>query len=394
MNTWTRLIGWLSFGLLIIASFILVLRYVEKAPFFYLGLETCFVLLFISYKSKQHNFLKALFFNMAIIVLFFGLAEAYFTWFKAPITRGQAETNEEYLRGKNYYVLDAVRGYAAEPNVKKRVRKSFGKKVIYDVIYTINSDGLRVAPHDLAQNHEELLKKDYKNAIFFGGSFAFGEGVNDDETLPYFFEELSGGRYKAYNFGFHGYGAQQMLRIIETCLMERIVPIQKPMVVIYEALLYHIERVTGKMIWWASVPRYKLSPSGMLEYAGTFADDPNLKKNLERSKEVHNPKSQLLTRLMAAHRTPEDIELFVQIVLRSKNLLEKKYKSKFYVLVWPLGDKDAKKVVTELKKGGINVIKVDQVFKDPFVNYLIEGDYHPTKFANEQLAKYLLKYIK
>jgi hypothetical protein len=89
MNHWTRLIGWLSLGLLIIASFILVLRYVEIAPFFYLGLETFFVLLFISYKLKRHNFLKAFFFNLAIVVLLLGLAEAYFTWLRAPIIKGE-----------------------------------------------------------------------------------------------------------------------------------------------------------------------------------------------------------------------------------------------------------------------------------------------------------------
>ena len=82
MYLWTRLIGWLSFGLLIIASFPLVLRYAEKAPGFYLGLETFFVLLFLSYKLKKHNFLKAFSFNLAIVALLLGLAEAYFTWFR------------------------------------------------------------------------------------------------------------------------------------------------------------------------------------------------------------------------------------------------------------------------------------------------------------------------
>lgn len=397
MNPWTRLIGWLSFGLLIIASFILVLRYVEKAPFFYLGLETFFVLLFISYKSKKHIFLKALSFNLAIVILFLGLAEAYFAWFSAPITKGeQIETKEEYLQGRDYYVSDAVRGYAAGANVKKRIRKSLGGKLLYDVIYTTNCYGLRVVPHDLTERDEER-GKNYENAIFFGDSFTYGEGLNDDETLPYLFEELSRGRYKVYNFGFHGYGPHQMLRIIETGLLEKIVIDQQPMVVIYEALMQHIERVSGKMIWDAKVPRYKLSLSGMAEYAGTFTDDPSLQENLKHTKNLSNPKSQLLARLTGTNRTQEDTKLFVQIVLQVKNLLEKRHKARFYVVVWPFGDKDDGKVIDDLKKSGIDVITVDQIFKeykDPMEKYMIEVDNHPTKLANERLAKYLLEYIK
>jgi hypothetical protein len=137
----------------------------------------------------------------------------------------------------------------------------------------------------------------------------------------------------------------------------------------------------------------------MAEYAGTFADDPNLKENLKHSKEWNNPKSLLLARLMRENRTQEEIKLFIQIVLQAKHLLEKTHKARFYVVVWPLGDKDSGKVIDELKNSGVNVITVDQIFKkykDPMKNYIIdvEVEYHPTKLANERIAKYLLEYIK
>ena len=85
------------------------------------------------------------------------------------------------------------------------------------------------------------------DAFFFGDSFTYGEGVNDDETLPYLFEKLSGGRYRAYNLAFHGYGPQQMLRVIETGLLEKMVSDQRPLIVVYEALVQHIERAAGKL---------------------------------------------------------------------------------------------------------------------------------------------------
>jgi hypothetical protein len=135
----------------------------------------------------------------------------------------------------------------------------------------------------------------------------------------------------------------------------------------------------------------------MADYAGTFTDDPSLEENLKRTKGLSNPKSQLLAKLTGTNRTQEDLKLFVQIVLQVKNLLEKRHNARFYVVVWPLGDKDDGKVIDDLKKSRIDVITVDQIFKeykDPMEKYKIEVDNHPTKLANERLAKYLLEYIK
>lgn len=221
----------------------MILKYVEKAPFFYVALQAAIVFLLLSYKLKKSDYLKAFFFNLAIVVLFFGLVEAYFAWFPAPITKKErVESNNSSFQGPGpYYIHDEIRGYAAASNAKKISKKMVGDKVLYDVVYTTNQYGLRVEPHDLAPS-KNSLSNDYKNVVFFGGSFTFGEGVNDNEALPYLLEELSAGKYRAYNFGFHGYGPQQMLRIIETGLLDKVISENKPMIAIYEALIEHIER--------------------------------------------------------------------------------------------------------------------------------------------------------
>jgi hypothetical protein len=55
----------------------------------------------------------------------------------------------------------------------------------------------------------------------FGCSFTFREGVEDREAMPYLVGELS--KYIVYNFGFHGYGAHQMLSALEYGIVDRIV---------------------------------------------------------------------------------------------------------------------------------------------------------------------------
>ena len=77
--------------------------------------------------------------------------------------------------------------------------------------YTIGPNGLRVSPP-----YEEVA--DVPCALFFGGSFTFGTGVEDDEALPYVAGILSEGKYRVYNFGYRGYGPHQMLAALESGL--------------------------------------------------------------------------------------------------------------------------------------------------------------------------------
>jgi hypothetical protein len=374
----------------------ILVRFVKTAPFLYVGLLAFLSCLFLSFSFNRSRFWKAFFYILGIAMLVGGATEAYFTWFGASLTRkNEIQTREWSLRGGDYYVADAARGYAVGPDVKKRVKKTLEDKVIYDVVYSTNGQGLRIAPHDVKETHQERSEV-FQNVIFLGDSFIFGEGLNDEETIPYLFEELSGGQCRTYNFGFHGYGAQQMLRIIETGLLDKTVSNQQPMVVVYGALLQHIERASGRMIWDAKVPRYRLSPSGVAEFVGTFADDPNLEENLKRSRSLSDPRAQLIAGLTGPARTQEDIKLFVQMVFQARDSLAKKHQARFYVLVWPLGDKDASAVVSALQKGGIEVISTDQVFKEypePPEKYRIELDNHPTKLATERIARFLYQHI-
>jgi hypothetical protein len=76
--------------------------------------------------------------------------------------------------------------------------------LIYDVTYTIDADGLRIAA-GLDENPH-----DNRCMLFFGCSFTFGEGVDDHEAMPYVAGTLA--NLRAYNFGFPGYGPHQMPR--------------------------------------------------------------------------------------------------------------------------------------------------------------------------------------
>ena len=57
-----------------------------------------------------------------------------------------------------------------------------------------------------------------RKVAFFGCSFMFGHGVEDDQTLPYYFVREAGGTFEGFNFAGEGWGPHQMLREIENRL--------------------------------------------------------------------------------------------------------------------------------------------------------------------------------
>jgi len=90
----------------------------------------------------------------------------------------------------------------------KKNLKSNPDKMVYDITYNIDNNQRRITPTD-----SKLSK--YKGKInVFGGSWVFGEGLNDNETLPYYLQKIFPD-YKVTNFGFHGWGPHNALYLLE-----------------------------------------------------------------------------------------------------------------------------------------------------------------------------------
>jgi len=107
------------------------------------------------------------------------------------------------------YIIQHDTGYKFKgaPNKTAYVKKlksntslTYPGATVFDVYYTFDENGIRNVPvSECIDNH----------AIFFGDSQAFGEGVNDDETLPFCFQKES--KYRSYNYAFPGHGIDNML---------------------------------------------------------------------------------------------------------------------------------------------------------------------------------------
>jgi len=107
---------------------------------------------------------------------------------------------------KNIKYEKTFLGHQPVPGVQNHMVVINGKIKI-NKNYTIGDDKFRWTPELDATEKNKTMN-------FFGGSFTFGWGLNDDETLPYT-TQFYFKNWKIKNYGVSGYGIHQMLALIQ-----------------------------------------------------------------------------------------------------------------------------------------------------------------------------------
>lgn len=134
---------------------------------------------------------------------------------------------------------------------------------VFNVDYSIDKYNRRTTPgYDASRS---------RYALFFGCSVCFGFGLEDDQTLPYHFQEASG--YNAYNYSYSGYGSHHMLARFDYKNLSAEVP-EKEGIGIYVFVGAHVRRNIADMrvynSWGHSMPYYHYDSDGKLIRDGNF----------------------------------------------------------------------------------------------------------------------------
>ncbi len=248
-----------------VAASLLILKAVP-APFVWMGWGWALVLFALSWRL-QGGWARVVIFNGAVVIAMFAVPETYLSLKQRP--------GPTYAG--TYYVADDVLGTAPVKKTRTQATEFGHGKLIYDVTYTIDANGLRIAPPSKTIGLEGSI-------LFFGGSFTYGEGLQDNETLPYQVGIESKEQYEIYNFGFHGYGPHQMLAAIESGRVRQVVG-APPRYAIYEALPDHVARVAGKIPYGQHSPRYQIDADGTVRKHGHFDDGHRPPSAFERRME-------------------------------------------------------------------------------------------------------------
>jgi hypothetical protein len=270
-------------------------------------------------------------------------------------------------------------GSAPVPNTATKFREYLDGRLIADVMYRINASGLREIPAAVQGRPHKVA--------FFGCSFMFGHGVEDNQTLPYYFVREARGTFQGFNFAGEGWGPHQMLREIETGFVRR--QAGTPDLAIYEAIPDHLRRVGGRAPW-ESGPRYELCRGNEACYSGPFhsAYYAAYRRWLDKSWTV-----KFIENHFARFSQPSDIPLYLAVLKRTRSLLEKDG-TRFVVVLWDQNEL-AKAMMATLRANQFDVIALSSIVAESDLkdHLLTQLDRHPSPATNKAIATCLWKQV-
>ena len=294
-------------------------------------------------------------------------------------------------------------GWALNPGIVARHEVSIDDEPAYGATYTIGLNGLRISSpfdEDREPAHECLL--------FFGGSFMFGQGLEDHETLASLVSARSKNRYRTHNFGVMGYGAHHMLSAMQHGLVEDAVDCDRSRVshVIYLAIPDHVRRAIGQWPRGWPGPKYHLTEDGGVRFDGLFGDEGRSNDNRSWKQLFINQISRssiygsLNFEKYFSRYGQHLVRFYLTIIGEARNLASTKYPDvEFHVLLWDEDGVDSRSIVEGLEDRGIAVHLMSRILPEYRADgfnpsyQLHQHDGHPNAFANELIAQYVMDEI-
>jgi hypothetical protein len=341
--------------------------------------------------------------NLGCIAFGLAIAEYYF-WTQGYEASKEGQVDEGTF-AEQIYAPHPELGWAPKPGTVARQKRSFEGKELYDVNYTIGSNGLRISSRS-AGDGDALPESEC--ILIFGGSFTFGQGLEDHQTLSSQISEKSKNRYHTYNLGVMGYGAHQMLSALQHGLVDNAVDCDRERVshVLYQAISDHIRRSAGRAWWITRGPKYGLTEDGGVKLNGRFEDDDDHDEDRSVAQLLGTQilKSMIYRAIVEGRHVPkysqETIDLYLEIIDESRRFVRSNYPcAELHVLLWDEDDIDNRAVRDGLRQDGIDVHLMSDILPNYEVGDLNEAyrlhatDNHPNALANELIAGHVIREI-
>ena len=290
--------------------------------------------------------------------------------------------------GRLFRVTDELLGFKHLANVQVSSIKKVDRKIAYNATYSTDAYGRRTTPATHLEPPSNFI-------LFFGDSFTFGEGVNDNETLPFYVGQMAS-KYRVYNYGVMGYGPQGMLAELRDGDIAKEIN-ETHGISIYTFIDDHISRAIGAQHvvagWGWRMPFYHVDSSNRLVRRSNFISGrPGLtflywvlaKSQIAKYLGIHLP-----LRIDDSH-----IKTTARIIEESRNTFKEKFNSdRFYVLFFP-GSRRAKNLIPYLESADIKYLDYSELIDMHEQEFHIENDPHPTPRAYKIVATRITKDIK
>lgn len=292
---------------------------------------------------------------------------------------------------RGYITLDTPFGYAPNPGVFSSIKceGDCAQHQIYNVSYTIEGGGFRHTPQEQGAGKA-------KTVLFVGDSATFGEGLNDDETLPYYFARLRPDA-AVFNLAFHGYGAHQVLRALETGHFDGYTGTRVDLIV-FPTTAWHAERSYCLPYFTRFTPKYDIVGDRAV-YSGRCPDENFVTKFLHQSKAYEYFSQYIPSDIFHPN---EKYKRYLAIIKSAQRLAKEKYGARFVIGFVRVGNSyfrgtryGDERILSYFKENGIEALDItlsdDPEAIDP--SLLIPGDGHPsarTQFLRAQILSRLL----
>lgn len=258
-----------------------------------------------------------------------------------------------------------------KPNANVKVKKiktdsalMYPGKTVFEANYTFDSIGRR--------NTEGNNSNSSIASIFFGDSQMFGEGVNDNETLAYYYQCLTKPS-NSYNYGFLGHGPAQMLYTVSTNKFKDEFKNKSGKVF----FLYRddaIKTSVGEIPWGEGYPKYGFV-NGELKYLGTYGG-PN-----------YSPNSMYLPSMYSE----DDYNLTVEIFKKVKKELPNNFELIIVGIPLTFSNYRMQELLEDTEIRFFNFYHFDLEYHTGTKARFLDGVH--TKYSNQVLAKRLFYYI-
>jgi hypothetical protein len=259
-----------------------------------------------------------------------------------------------------------------------------GDRLAYMVTYTTNESCWRVVPRPDTVTEEQFL-------AVFGGSFAYGMGVQDDETLSAnLAQEFP--LHQPYLFAVGGYGTANVYELIQH---PELMAIEEPQGVgLYLLFTGHLDRVEGTLNtsrWVSNFPFY-VYEDNQLQHRDNFAAAHPWKHcvygTLNQSRLLRMLKADWP--LVPAYARPDTVALTARLIAASAEQFKREYNdSPFYVVFYPRPDSPtlAAALTPHLDRLGVPYLTMHDLFDGlTYEERTVDRPGHPSPLANEMLA--------
>jgi hypothetical protein len=336
------------------------------------------------------------FIGIGFALLLWASIETGFYYLNQRNERQLQDVNFEFIKGgegrdvqfvgehsQSFFRRDDWLGYKLVPDTQVIASRQKGEKTLYQVVYTTDARGRRLTPADNLDNRSNYI-------LFFGGSYTFGEGVNDDETMPYYVSQLAPG-FRVYNFGVGGYGPQHMLAKLQEKEMTTEVE-EANGILIYTFINEHIIRAIGSMRIHSQ--RGEVMPHYYLDGDGELVRD----RDMVSGRPLTGGLYAILGRSHVLRFFDFDypfqlggsnMQTTAKIIEEARNRFQEKFNSAdFYVLIYP--GRGFPELLPYLETADIKYLdysELPEIYDDDF--WLGEG--HPSAKAHRIVAEKLVQ---